>query len=241
MPNTSRPRRILELATGNQVARGYLAVVAASVLVMVLFPESAFAAGPFLLTAPLSFLGILLPFGPGTEGGGPAQVSATGFWIAWLLLCVFLNAAVLGALATRSAPAATEPAPRSPAPSAPEDTDAARPLGGRGRRLRTLLTPAVDNWLARGYLALVAAALAIFLCADYVLRDPGFAAIWPLITTAPFGILAFVVTIPTEYSALDWLNPLLFSAGTALAGLFNAVLIGRFAHAVRAREQHRTA
>lgn len=109
------PSRLLALATDNWPARGYLAVVAASVAVMFLFPESGFAADPLLLTAPLSFLGVVLPFGPGTEGGGTVEVLATGFWIGWLLLCALVNAAVIGALVARST-AARPSGSRAPLP-----------------------------------------------------------------------------------------------------------------------------
>ncbi|MBK3581653.1 hypothetical protein JHN63_49455, partial [Streptomyces sp. MBT65] len=153
-----------------------------------------------------------------------AQALAVGFWAVWLLLCALVNAAVVGALVKRSA---TTTAPRKTAPASPVRT-----------RARTLLAPAVDNWLARGYLALVAAALTFFLYAAYVSPDPGFAAIWPVMTTAPLGMLAFFVSIPAEFTSLAWLNPLLFTAATALCGLGNAVLLGRLAHRLRAREAY---
>ncbi|KUL26257.1 SCO4225 family membrane protein [Streptomyces regalis] len=226
MPNASRPRRLprlrrfLALATDNWHARGYLAVVAVSVLVMVVFPDSGLAASPMMLTAPLSFAGVVLPFGPGTEGGGAVEVFAVGSWAVWLLVCAVVNAAVLGALATRSASAATDVA--------------AQPRPGR---VPALLAPAVDNWLARGYLAVVAAAVGFFLWAAYLSPDPGFAGIWPLMATAPLSILALLVAAPAEWgSSVAWLSPLMFSAGAALAGLFNAVLLGRLAHRLRARE-----
>lgn len=228
MPNAARPhhlprlRRFLALATDNWLARGYLAVVAVGVLVMVVFPDSGFAQSPMMLTAPLSFAPVVFPFGPGTEGGGAVEVFAVGFWAVWLLVCALVNAAVVGALVTRSASAATEGA------------GAARP---RPRGARNLLAPAVDNWLARGYLAVVAASLGFFLWAACLSPDPGFAGIWPLMTTAPFGFFAVLVAGPAEWvSSLAWLSPLLFSAVAALAGLFNAVLLGRLAHRLRARE-----
>ena len=108
----------------------------------------------------------------------------------------------------------------------------------RLRRIRALLAPAVDNWLARGYLAVVAASLGFFLCAVYLLPDPGFAGIWPLMATAPLSILALLVSTPAEYSSLGWLSPLVFAAGAALSGLFNAVLLGLLARRLRAREAH---
>ncbi|MFD0212126.1 SCO4225 family membrane protein [Streptomyces hirsutus] len=95
----------------------------------------------------------------------------------------------------------------------------------------------MDNWLARGYLAVVAVSLVFFLVAAYLLPDPGFAGIWPLMTTAPLSIVALLVSAPAEWaSSLAWLSPLLFSAGAALSGLFNAVLLGRLARALRPRE-----
>lgn len=217
MPPASRPfplpRRLIACATDSRLARGYLAVFAAGVLVMFLFPDSPYAMSPLLLTAPLSFLGMVLPFGPGTEGSGTAEALATGSWAVWLLLCALVNAAVLGALARRPAPE----------PSAPT----------RPRRSWTLLAPAVDNWLARGYLAVVAASLGFFLYAAFVLPDTGFAGIWPLMATAPLSILALLVAAPTEYSSVTWLSPSVFSAGVVLSGLVNAVLLGLLARRLR--------
>ena len=212
MPQTSRPRRLLALATDNWPARAYLAAVGASVAVMFVAPESPVAAGPLILTAPLSLLSVILPFGPGTEGS--QQALAVGSWTVWLLLCALVNAAVLGALAKRSTTTTTT--------APPTRTNA-------HARLRTLLAPAVDNWPARAYLALVAASLAFFLTAAYVLPDPGFAGIWPLMATAPAGFLAFL--LPTA-------SPLAFAAATALCGLANAVLLGHLAHRLRAGEAH---
>ncbi|MER6952714.1 hypothetical protein [Streptomyces sp. NPDC000618] len=228
MPNASRPRRLprrlFALATDNWLARGYLAAFAVSVLVVFLFPDSDIAQSSMMLTAPLSFLGAVLPFGPGTEGGGAVEASAVALWAVWLGLCALVNAAVLGALAAGSRTAAA-PGTRTPARSA-----------RTGRQMtRDLLAPAVDNWLARGYLAVVAAALGFFLVAVYALPDPGFAGIWPLMSTAPFSFLA-LVAVPTEDSALAWLNPLTFSAGVALCGLLNAVLLGHLARRLRVRE-----
>ncbi|MEU7468869.1 hypothetical protein AB0A94_09980 [Streptomyces sp. NPDC044984] len=212
MPTAHHPRRLLALATESRLARGYLAVCAVGVLVMLLFPESPAAMGPMLLTAPLSFLTVAFPFGPGTEGSGTAEALAAGSWTVWLLLCALVNAAVLGALA------------KSPAPARP-----------RPRRAPALLAPAVDNWLARGYLAVVAASLAFFLYAVHVLPDPGFAGIWPLMAAAPLSFLAPLVTTPVEHSSPTWLSPLVFSAGVLLSGLVNAVLIGLLARTLRTR------
>ncbi|MFI8349357.1 SCO4225 family membrane protein [Streptomyces sp. NPDC085596] len=213
MPHAIRPRRLLSLATGNWLARSYLVVLAASVLAMLVFPESALAMSPLVLTAPLSLLAMAFPFGPGTEGSVAVEVLATGFSICWLLLGALGNAAVLGALATRSAARTGE------APSA--------------NRVRALLVPAVDNWLSRGYLAVVAAAVGSFLYAVYVSPDPGFAGIWPLITTAPLSIVALMASAPLEDASSTWLSSLVFTVGTVLAGLFNAVLLGRLARSVR--------
>ncbi|WP_406353271.1 hypothetical protein OHB56_12515 [Streptomyces sp. NBC_01635] len=245
MPNNSRPRRLphrlLALATGNWLARGYLAVFALSVVAILLFPESGFAPDPMLLTAPLSYLATFLPLAPGLEIDGAAEVSALGFWVVWLLLCAFVNAAVLGALLTRSANAAS-PGSRAPLSRVPGSSErgarnTARSASPRSRRIRALLAPAVDNWLARGYLAVVAASLVFFLVAAYLLPDPGFAGIWPIMTTAPLSIVVLLVTSPAEWAfSLPWLSPLLFSAGAALSGVFNAVLLGRLTRALRMRE-----
>lgn len=127
MSTASHPRRfprlrgLLALASGNWLARGYLAVFAASFAAMFLFPESIFAGSPLLLTAPLSFLCIFLPLDPGVGVDGAAEVLAIAFFAVWLLLCALVNAAVLGALATKAAtatsPGAREPLPRVADPS----------------------------------------------------------------------------------------------------------------------------
>ncbi|SDC19170.1 SCO4225 family membrane protein [Streptomyces prasinopilosus] len=244
MPNSSRPRslphRLLALATGNWLARGYATVFALSLVAVFLFPGSGLVPDLLLLTAPLSYLVTFLPLEPGAEVDGAAEAAALGFWAAWLVLCAFVNAAVLGALLTRSANAAS-PGSRAllrHGPGSPErgGTDEARPASPRPRGVRALLAPAVDNWLARGYLAVVAVSLGFFLVAAYLLPDPGFAGIWPLMATAPLGIVALLVAFPAEgASSLTWLSPLLFSAGAALSGLVNAVLLGRLARALRVR------
>ncbi|MFF5011362.1 SCO4225 family membrane protein [Streptomyces phaeochromogenes] len=249
MPNASRPRRLprlrrlLALATDNWPARGYLAVFAASVAAMFLFPDSGFAGSPVLFTAPLSFLSVVLPFGPGTQGGGAVEALAVGYWVAWLLLCALVNAAVIGALAARSgtapSPGAPEPLPSVSDSSEHKGTVTADSAHPRLKGIQALLAPAVDNWLARGYLAVVAAAVGFFLYAAYVLPDPGFAGIWPFMATAPLSILAVLVSLvvsPEWNPALAWLSPLVFSAGAVLAGLFNAVLLGRLARRLRAPE-----
>ncbi|MFE0435297.1 SCO4225 family membrane protein [Streptomyces nigra] len=202
--------RLLVLGTDSRLARGYLVVFGLSVLVMLVLPDSPAAMAPMLLTAPLSLFGVALPFGPGTEGGGPGEALAVGFWAAWVLLCALVNAAALGALtAKRSAPV------RSNVPA------------------RNLLAPAVDNWLARAYCAVVAVALGFFLYAVLLSPDPGFAGIWPLITAAPFSFLAVPLSLPAEYSGIPGLGTLVFTVAVGLAGLVNAVLIGRLAHRLR--------
>ncbi|GAA4040655.1 SCO4225 family membrane protein [Streptomyces shaanxiensis] len=117
----------------------------------------------------------------------------------------------------------------------------ARSARPRLQRIRALLTPAVDNWLARGYLAVVAASLGFFLWAVYLSPDPGFAGIWPLMATAPLSMLVSIplmAAAPAWDSSLDWLSPLLFSAGTTLCGLVNAVLLGLLARRLTTREPH---
>ncbi|MEW2319109.1 SCO4225 family membrane protein [Streptomyces bauhiniae] len=206
MPHAIHPRRLFTLATGNWLSRGYLAVLALSVVAMFMFPEGRFGLDPMTLTAPLSFLGMAFPFGPGTEGSLAAEVLATGFWVGLLLLGALGNAAALGALASRSAGVP----PR--------------------QRVRGLLAPAVDNWLSRGYLAVVAAAIGFFLYAVCLSPDPGFAGIWPLMATAPLSIVAITVSGPLGDGSLSLV---VFTVGTALAGLGNAVLLGRLARALR--------
>ncbi|MFI8927688.1 SCO4225 family membrane protein [Streptomyces sp. NPDC053474] len=94
------------------------------------------------------------------------------------------------------------------------------------RRLRRLLALATDTWLARVYLAVVAAALAFFLGAWYAGPDPGLAGFYPFLATAPLGALAFLASLPAEQSSLTWLAPTVFAVGTAAAGLCNAALLG---------------
>ncbi|WP_228918206.1 SCO4225 family membrane protein [Streptomyces sp. DH20] len=209
MPTSARfrPRWLLALATDSLPARVYLGLVALGVVVLFLAPDSPYAMAPALLTAPLSFLPVVLPFGAGTAGGGAAEVTAAVLYGGWLLLCALVNAAAFGALARR-----------------PDRAPAARPR-------RTLLAAAVDNWPARAYVAVVAAALGTFLYAVLLSPDPGFAGIWPLIAAAPLSFLAAAVSAPAEYS-LPWLGTLVFTVGVALAGLVNAVLIGRLARRV---------
>ncbi|MFZ4153703.1 SCO4225 family membrane protein [Streptomyces pseudogriseolus] len=202
-----RARHFLALATDSRPARAYLGLVALGVAVLLLAPDSPYAMAPTVLTAPLSFLPVVLPFGAGA-GGGAAGVTAAVLYGCWLLLCALVNAAAFGALARRP----------GPAPSA-------RP----GRR--TLLAAAVDNWPARAYVAVVAAALGTFLYAVLLSPDPGFAGIWPILAAAPLSFVALALSAPAEY-ALPWLGTLVFTAGVVLAGLVNAVLIGRLAHRV---------
>ncbi|MEW2421431.1 SCO4225 family membrane protein [Streptomyces nigra] len=204
--------RLLVLGTDSRLARGYLVVFGLSVLVMLVLPDSPVAMAPMLLTAPLSLFGVALPFGPGTEGGGPGEALAVGFWAAWVLLCALVNAAALGALTAKRS--ASVPV-RSNVPA------------------RNLLAPAVDNWLARAYCAVVAVALGFFLYAVLLSPDPGFAGIWPLITAAPFSFLAVPLSLPAEYSGIPGLGTLVFTVAVGLAGLVNAVLIGRLAHRLR--------
>ncbi|MFI8204919.1 SCO4225 family membrane protein [Streptomyces sp. NPDC085937] len=202
-----RPRQFLALATDTLPARAYLGLVALGVLVLFLAPASPYAMASALLTAPLSFLPVFLPFGAVTTEGGAADVVAAALYGGWLLLCALVNAAAFGALARR-----------------PDRTPSARPG-------RALLTAAVDNWPARVYVAVVAAALGTFLYAVLLSPDPGFAGIWPILAAAPLSFLAVAVSAPAEY-ALPWLGTLVLTAGVVLAGLVNAVLIGRLARKV---------
>ncbi|WAZ23043.1 hypothetical protein STRCI_004358 [Streptomyces cinnabarinus] len=92
------------------------------------------------------------------------------------------------------------------------------------RSLRALLAPATDNWLSRGYLAAVTASIGFFLYAVHLSPDPGFAAIWPMITTAPFGMAALLLAAPLP--GAEWLSSVVFTVGAAAAGLVNATLLG---------------
>ncbi|MFD4786553.1 SCO4225 family membrane protein [Streptomyces sp. NPDC058459] len=96
-------------------------------------------------------------------------------------------------------------------------------------RPRRLFTLATGNWFSRGYLAVVAVAIGFFLWAVYLSPDPGFAGIWPLMATAPLSVLVVAVSGPLEGLP----SPLLFTAGTALAGLCNAALLGLLVRSLR--------
>ncbi|MET9163484.1 SCO4225 family membrane protein [Streptomyces cellulosae] len=212
MPTSPRfgPRRLLALATDSLAARAYLGLVALGFAAMFLAPDSPFAMAPMVLTAPLSFLPVFVPVGAGVAGGGAAEVAAAVVFVGWMLLCALANAAALGALLRRP--------DRRPAEQVPVQPPA--------RPRRALLAAAVDNWPARIYVAVVAAALGTFLYAVLLSPDPGFAGIWPLLAAAPLSFLAAAVSLPAEFG-LPWMSTLVFTAGIALAGLVNAVLIGR--------------
>ncbi|MEU9757287.1 hypothetical protein AB0D90_29845 [Streptomyces althioticus] len=216
MPTSDRfrPRRLLALATDSTPARAYLGLVAVGVAAMFLAPDSPIAMAPMMLTAPLSFLPMFVPVGAGVAGGGAAEVAAAVVFVGWMLLCALANAAALGALIRRPDRTPDHRPDRPPVQAPP-----ARPR-------RALLAAAVDNWPARIYVAVVAAALGTFLYAVLLSPDPGFAGIWPLLAAAPLSFLAAAVSAPAEY-ATPWLGTLVFSAGMVLAGLVNAVLIGR--------------
>ncbi|WP_410100012.1 SCO4225 family membrane protein [Streptomyces sp. PAL114] len=124
-----------------------------------------------------------------------------------MLLCALVNAAAFGALARR-----------------PDRTPSTRVR-------RALLAAAVDNWPARVHVAVLAAALGFFLLAVLLSPDPGFAGTRPLLAAAPLSSLAVAVSAPAE-SSLPWPGTLVFSAGVVLAGLVNAVLIGRLARRI---------
>ncbi|MGV9812475.1 SCO4225 family membrane protein [Streptomyces cellulosae] len=216
MPTSPRfsPRRLLALATDSLAARAYLGLVALGFAAMFLVPDSPFAMAPMVLTAPLSFLPVFVPVGAGVAGGGAAEVAAAVVFVGWMLLCALANAAALGALLRRP-----DRRPDLAPDRAPVQTPPARPR-------RALLAAAVDNWPARIYVAVVAAALGTFLYAVLLSPDPGFAGIWPLLAAAPLSFLAAAVSLPAEFG-LPWMSTLVFTASIVLAGLVNAVLIGR--------------
>ncbi|MET9236197.1 hypothetical protein ABZW58_17685 [Streptomyces cellulosae] len=228
MPTSPRfgPRRLLALATDSLAARAYLGLVALGFAAMFLAPDSPLAMAPMVLTAPLSFLPVFVPVGAGVAGGGAAEVAAAVVFVGWMLLCALANAAALGALLRRPdripdrrPDLAPDRRPDLAPDRAPVQTPPARPR-------RALLAAAVDNWPARIYVAVVAAALGTFLYAVLLSPDPGFAGIWPLLAAAPLSFLAAAVSLPAEFG-LPWMSTLLFTAGIVLAGLVNAVLIGR--------------
>ncbi|WP_431682764.1 SCO4225 family membrane protein [Kitasatospora sp. KL5] len=103
----------------------------------------------------------------------------------------------------------------------------------RRHRIRTLLTPAFDNLPSRAYLVLVAAAIGVFLHAAYVTRDTSFAGMWPVLVTAPLGILALPLPALVWDTPLEWFGPVLLTAAATAAGLANAVMLGRLAGTLR--------
>ncbi|MEU1265339.1 hypothetical protein ABZ473_25370 [Streptomyces cellulosae] len=216
MPTSPRfsPRRLLALATDSLAARAYLGLVALGFAATFLAPDSPFAMAPMVLTAPLSFLPVFVPAGAGVAGGGAAEVAAAVVFVGWMLLCALANAAALGALLRRP-----DRRPDLAPDRAPVQTPPAHPR-------RALLAAAVDNWPARIYVAVVAAALGTFLYAVLLSPDPGLAGIWPLLAAAPLSFLAATVSLPAEFG-LPWMSTLVFTTGIVLAGLVNAVLIGR--------------
>lgn len=163
MPTSDRfrPRRLLALATDSPPARAYLGLVAVGVAAMFLAPDSPIAMAPMMLTAPLSFLPMFVPVGDGVAGGGAAEVAAAVVFVGWMLLCALANAAALGALIRRPDRTPDHRPDRPPVQAPP-----ARPR-------RALLAAAVDNWPARIYVAVVAAALGTFLYAVLLSPDPG--------------------------------------------------------------------
>ncbi|MGW5634492.1 SCO4225 family membrane protein [Streptomyces sp. NPDC003832] len=99
------------------------------------------------------------------------------------------------------------------------------------RAIRTLLAPATDNWLSRAYLTVVAAALGFFVYAVHFSQDPGFAGIYPIITTAPLSFLALTLAMPLQ--GIEWLSTLVFSLATIGSGLVNATFLGLLARRLR--------
>ncbi|KQV11927.1 SCO4225 family membrane protein [Kitasatospora sp. Root107] len=105
--------------------------------------------------------------------------------------------------------------------------------GIRLRRIRTQLVPAFDNPLSLAYLALVAAAAAVFVHAACTTHDISFAGMWLDLVTAPFGLLALPIPAVFWDTPVEWLGPVLSLAASVSAALVNAAFLGRLVSRLR--------
>ncbi|MER7576170.1 hypothetical protein [Streptomyces sp. NPDC126514] len=87
-----------------------------------------------------------------------------------------------------------------------------------------------DNWISRGYLALVAATLAwVVLDAAWGQQADGtFAAVWPLLLTAPVSLLATALPLVEGATGLA-----LYGVVVLGAALINAYVIGAVVRRIR--------
>ncbi|MDW4907519.1 hypothetical protein RB628_19735 [Streptomyces sp. ADMS] len=96
------------------------------------------------------------------------------------------------------------------------------------RRPRTLLTLATDNWLSRGYLAVVVAATGFFLVDTFFVShaDASMSGVVPWLLTAPLSLLYTLLPEGTLNGTGDGVFLALYLAGIAAAALANAAFMG---------------
>ncbi|MFD9053213.1 SCO4225 family membrane protein [Streptomyces zaomyceticus] len=99
---------------------------------------------------------------------------------------------------------------------------------GMGRH--TIAARILDNRISRGYLALVAATLAWAVFDGVLVRhaDGSFAAVWPLLLTAPTSLPTVFLPLGEGAAGLA-----LYGATVLVAALANAYLIGALVRRVR--------
>lgn len=95
-------------------------------------------------------------------------------------------------------------------------------------RTRTLLTSATDNWLSRGYLAVVAAATAFFLVDAFLVshEDATMSGAVPWLLTAPLSLLYTLLPDGTLNGTGSGAFTALYLVGIAAAALANAAFMG---------------
>ena len=96
------------------------------------------------------------------------------------------------------------------------------------RRTRTVLTLATDNWLSRGYLAVVLAATGFFLVDTFFVShtDASMSGAVPWLLTAPLSLLYTLLPEGTLNGSGDGAFLALYLVGIAAAALANAAFMG---------------
>ncbi|GAA3876866.1 hypothetical protein GCM10023084_32200 [Streptomyces lacrimifluminis] len=96
------------------------------------------------------------------------------------------------------------------------------------RRPRTLLTLATDNWLSRGYLAVVVAATGFFLIDTFFVShaDASMSGVVPWLLTAPLSFLYTLLPESTLNGTGGGVFLALYLVGIAAAALANATFMG---------------
>ncbi|UIX33920.1 SCO4225 family membrane protein [Streptomyces sp. GQFP] len=93
---------------------------------------------------------------------------------------------------------------------------------------RTLLTLATDNWLSRGYLAVVVAATGFFLVDTFFVShtDASMAGAVPWLLTAPLSLLYTLLPEGTLNGTGDGAFLAVYLVGIGVAALANAAFMG---------------